>query len=298
LAAEIFQHPFVRRLRRIVTILVLLLLLGLITRPIEAPAWGTVKAGQPEMNLEAIEGALGQGLVVGVLGGFRAILADFLWIRTNTIWERRDRVKLDAMVRLVTTLDPRPEFFWINASRMIAYDVPNWRIREEGGYDEVPEVRQKAIDLEQSGQAFELLEQALEFHPDKAKLYLEVGQIYLNRLKDDANAAVWFLKASQKDDAPYYAARIYAELLRRQGKDAEAYAFLKELHAELPNVRFAQKGILLERIRDLEKALKVPFWQRYMPVAPNEPPVEAERLRLDPMAPEPHVHDHSDGHSH
>ena len=234
-------------------------------RPIEVPAWKAVKAGQSEMNLEALEGALGQGLVIGVLGGFRAILADFLWIRTNTIWERKDRAKLDSMVRLVTTLDPRPDFFWINGSRMIAYDVPNWRIREEGGYSEVPEERQQVIDLEQSAQAFDLIDQALNFHPENAKLYLEKAQIYLNRLKDDANAAEWFLRASQQDDAPYFAGRIHAELLRKQGLDAEAYDFLKNLHTELPNTPFAQKGIILERILDLEKSLKIPSRERFMP---------------------------------
>ncbi len=259
------QIPLIQKGCRIASILLILVLVGLLTRPIEAPAWHVVKAGQPEMNLDAIEGALGQGLVVGVLGGFRAILADLLWIRTNTIWERKDRAKLDPMIRLVTTLDPRPEFFWINGSRMIAYDVPNWRIREEGGYQAVPEVRQRAIDLEQSEQAFELLDQALEFHPDRAKLYLEKGQIYLNRLKDDANAAVWFLRASEQDDAPYYAARIYGQLLRNQGLDEEAYLFLTDLHDRLPNVPFAQKNIILERIRNLENDLKIPFWERFQP---------------------------------
>lgn len=260
------QYPLLQRLSRIFAILLLLLLVGRLTRPIEAPAWHVIKAGQPEMNLDAIEGALGQGLVVGVLGGFRAILADLLWVRANTIWERKDRAKLDPMIRLVTTLDPRPEFFWINGSRMIAYDVPNWRIREEGGYQIVPEVRQQAIDLEQSEQALELLDQGLEFHPDRAKLYLEKGQIYLNRLKDDANAAVWFLKASEQDDAPYYAARIYGQLLRNQGLDQKAYLFLTDLYDRLPNVPFAQKNIILDRIRDLESDLKIPFWEIFQPM--------------------------------
>ena len=294
---KFLQDPLLTRLSRIVSILLLLVLLGLLARPIEAPAWKAVKAGQSEMNIERLEGALGQGLVIGVLGGFRAILADFLWIRTNTIWERKDRVKLDSMVRLVTTLDPRPDFFWINGSRMIAYDVPNWRIREEGGYSDVAEERQQTIDLEQSAQAFDLIDQALEFHPDNAKLYLEKAQIYLNRLKDDANAAKCFLQASQQADAPYFAARIHAELLRKQGLDAEAYGFLKNLHTELPNTPFAQKNIILERIRDLEKTLNIPFWERFMPQ--DEPMVEA------PVAPinaadlhEPHDHSGHEGHSH
>jgi tetratricopeptide (TPR) repeat protein len=259
------QHPLLQRALRVVSVLLALLLLGLLTRPVEAPAWQVVKEGQPEMNLEAIEGSLGQGLVIGVLGGFRAILADFLWIRTNTVWERKDRPKLDAMIRLVTTLDPRPDFFWLNGSRMIAYDVPNWRIRAEGGYDAVPKSRQDAIDREQAEQAFELIESALEFHPDKARLYLEKGQIYLNRLKDDAKAAEWFLKGSEKPDAPYFASRIYAELLRRQGKYEEAYSYLKDLYRDLPDDPFAQKNVILERIREVENTLNTPVSDRYRP---------------------------------
>jgi tetratricopeptide (TPR) repeat protein len=270
--ANVSFYPLLQRLSRVVVVILILLLLGLCLRPIEAPAWQAVKTRQPEMNLEAIEGALGQGLVVGVLGGFRAILADFLWIRANTIWERRERAKLDAMIRLVTTLDPRPEFFWLNGSRMIAYDVPNWRIREEGGYDAVPEVRQQAIDREQAEQAFELIARALEFHPENARLYLERGQIYLNRLKDDANAAKWFLKAWEQEGAPYFTARIYAELLRRQGKHAEAYDFLKELHRTLPDDPFAQKDVILERIGELEQTLEIPAWERYVPMGSGVDP--------------------------
>ena len=252
-------------MNRIVLILLILLLIGFLTRPIEVSAWKAIKAEQSGMNLRSLESALGQGLVIGVLGGFRAIIADFLWIRTNTLWARKDRAKLDSMVRLVTTLEPRPDFFWINGSRMIAYDVPSWRIREEGGYLDVTEERQQAIDLEQSAQAFDLIDRALDFHPDNTKLYLEKAQIYLNRLKDDANAAKWFLRASQQDDAPYFAARIHAELLRKQGLNVEAYDFLKNLHVQLPNTPYAHKGIILERIFDLEKTLKIPFRERFMP---------------------------------
>lgn len=252
------------KIRAIVLSLVFLLALGVLTRPIEKPAWERIKSHQPELNLTGLEGALGQGVIVGVLGGFRAIMADFLWLETYSVWERRERAKLDSMVRLVTSIDPRPVFFWINSARMIAYDVPNWRIREEGGYLAVSEGRQKAIDREQAEQAFALIDRALEFHPDDPKLYLEIGQIYLNRLKDPASAAPWFLRASEQPGAPYFAARIYAELLRRQGKHAEAYNFLKDLYRRLPdNDPHAQKNIILERIRDLEVLLRIPAAEQF-----------------------------------
>ncbi len=262
---SVLRHPLLQRLQKVFLLTLILALTGLLTRPIEGYAWKIVKSGQPEMNLEGIEDALGQGLIVGVLGGFRAIIADFLWIRTNTIWENRDRVKLDTMIRLVTTIDPRPDFFWINGVRMVAYDVPNWRIQEEGGYFKLPKSRQQQIDLEQAEQAFELLETAREFHPEKARYYMETGQIYMNRLKNNLKAAEWFLIASKKPDVPYYVARIYAELLRREGKEKKAYEFLKQLYRELPDEPLAQKPVILDRIREIEIALKVPIWQRFTP---------------------------------
>lgn len=259
------EHPLLRKLRGALLMLVLLLLVGVLTRPLEAPAWAEVREVQVEMNLGEVEGSLGQGLVVGMLGGFRTIMADFVWLRLNADWEDRDLPKVTALTQLVTTLDPRPDFFWINSSRIIAYDMPNWRIREEGGYSKVPEARQKELDREQAEQAFELLHRALDFHPDNPKLHLEIGQIYLNRLKDYENAGKWFLSASELPGAPYFAARIYAELLRRQGKDREAYEYLKELFVRLPDDPYAQHGTIYERIQELEDELKVPMLQRFIP---------------------------------
>lgn len=259
-----FEHPIFARIRAVVLTLVFLLVLGLLARPLEAPAWQRVQSNRPELNLGGMEEALGQGIIVGMLGGFRAIMADFLWLQTNVVWEERERAKLDSMIRLVTAVDPRPVFFWTNSARMIAYDVPHWRIREEGGYRAVPERRQEAIGREQAEQAFAHIRRALEFHPEDPRLYLEIGQIYLNRLDDPVQAAPWFLRASEQPGAPYFAARIYAELLRRQGKNAEAYEFLKGLFMRLPDDDpYAQKGIILERIRELEETLEVPDSERF-----------------------------------
>ncbi|MGB0416680.1 MAG: tetratricopeptide repeat protein [Coraliomargarita sp.] len=263
---SVIEHPLLQKALHTVLVLLILLGLGLLTRPVEAPAWEAVKSRQIELNLEGVEGALGQGLVFGVLGGFRTIAADFMWLQLNYQWEKRERVKVDTLIRLVTTLDPRPDFFWINGARMTAYDVPNWRIREAGGYNVVSEERQREIDREQAEQAFVLLRRALEFHPHSPKIHLEFAQIYLNRLKDLENAAQWFLSASHQQNAPFYAARIHAELLRRMEKDQQAYTFLKGLFLTLPDDNpSAQKDIVLERIRELEEELEIPAMLRFLP---------------------------------
>lgn len=257
------SHPLLRRGLNCARIVLLLLLLGWLLAPLERSARRALPAGSATPELAQLEDALGQGLVVGVLGGFRTILADFTWIRLNTAWEQRQAPELAALIRLVTTLDPDSVYFWVNSARMLAYDVPHWRIRAAGGPLVVPAAEQRRIAEEQAQQGFALLAQARQYHPDEPKLYLEVAQIYLNRLQDDAQAAEWFLRAAQFPDAPYYAARIYAELLRRQGKQQQAYVFLRQLHAQLPDDPYAQKNIVLERIRELEASLAIPEAQRY-----------------------------------
>ena len=104
-----------------------------------------MKARQIELNLDGVEAALGQGLVVGVLGGFRTIVADFLWLQLNQHWEQRDRVKVDALARLVTTLDPRPDFLdqcgADSGLRCAKLADPGG-----GGYQVVSEAQQRALD--------------------------------------------------------------------------------------------------------------------------------------------------------
>lgn len=250
---------------------------GFAMRPFEDPAWQFVRSKQPALKLDSLQGALGQGVTVGLLGGFRAIVADFFWIKTNAVWEDNDLPATQTFIKLVTAIDPRPLYFWQNGSRMIAYDMPNWRIMDEGGYDAVPQARQRRIDEEQSAVALKYLNEAFGHHPDAPLLHIEIANVHLNRLKDNAAAAEAYRKAAEQPGAPYYAARIYAELLRRMGRNAEAYAWLKQVYATLPKTVDPAKGItefqvetamapvVLSRIRELEQELNTPESESFKP---------------------------------
>ncbi len=241
-----------------------LLASGIALRPIEGPAWEKMTAEQPELRLESLKDALGQGVTVGLLGGFRAIVADLFWIRTNSVWETNNLPATQTSIKLVTAIDPRPRYFWLNGSRMIAYDMPNWRIDKAGGYDVVSEAVKRRFDEEQSAVGIKYLENALDFHPDDPLLVLEIGNIHLNRLKDVETASGYYLRASKMPDAPHYAARIYAELLRRLNRNAEAHAFLKELYPTLPKDNLmAQKNVVLDRIREIEGEMDMPQSERF-----------------------------------
>lgn len=239
---------------------------GVCLRPLEAPAWESVKSKQPALRLESIKDALGQGVTVGLLGGFRAIVADFFWIRTNYVWEQYDLPGTQTSIKLVTAIDPRPLYFWLNGSRMIAYDMPNWRIDKAGGYDKVPDSVKRRFDKEQSEVGVNYLREAFGHHPNNPIIRLEIASIYLNRLKDTETAAEHYREAAQHPDAPYYAARIYAELLRKLNRNAEAYRYLRDLYVKLPKDDImANATVVLERIRELEEELQVPVSARFQP---------------------------------
>lgn len=256
-------------------VVAILAVTGALIRPIEQPAWEFVRAQQPALKLDSLQGALGQGVTVGLLGGFRAIVADFFWIKTNSVWEDSDLPTTESFIKITTAVDPRPLYFWQNGARMIAYDMPNWRIKAEGGYDAVPPARQRKIDEEQSARGLDLLNTAFGHHPNSAALHIEIANIYNNRLKDYENAAKAYKRAAEIPNSPYFSARIYAELLRKLGRKREAYDWLVKLYPTLPKVADREKGIsdfqaesamafvVLERIRELEGELNIPEWQRF-----------------------------------
>ena len=249
-----------------------LLLTGAALRPLEAPAWNALRAHQPALELKSLQGALGQGLTVGLLGGFRAIAADLFWIRSYVAWENQDLPGTQTLIQLVTTMDPRPAYFWINGARTIAYDMPHWRIATEGGYEMVPAERQTQFDREQADIALKLLKRSLTYHPRNSALLIEIANIHLNKRKDPAAAAEFYKLASEQPDAPYFAARLHAEMLKRVGRKAEAYAWLKGIYPKLPKpgqwenptpaqameIEMGMADVVLDRIRELEKDLAVP----------------------------------------
>jgi tetratricopeptide (TPR) repeat protein len=271
-----FEGLNVRPLRAVLVVTVVLGLAGVGLRPLEAPAWAAVKARQPELEKDTLQDALGQGVTVGLLGGFRAVLADLFWIKTYALWEQSDLPATQTMIRVVTSIDPQPLMFWTNGAGMIAYDMPHWRIRAAGGYQAVPEATQRQFDLEQADLALRLLERAFHYHPNSPTLYTEMAHIHLNRRKDIAAAAEMYRVAAQQKNAPYFAGRIYAELLKRMGKKAEAYAWLRQFYPTLPRpdaprgatawvIESAMADVVLERIMELEQELKIEADQRFKP---------------------------------
>jgi hypothetical protein len=233
---------------------------------IAAPAWNAARARQPALRLDSSAAAAGQGVTLALLGGFRALVADAVWIRMYVLWERHDLPGTQSLIQLVTAVDPRPIYFWINGARILAHDFSAWRIEAAGGYETAGPAVEERVSREQGSLALSLLDAAMAYHPASADLWIERANIELHRLHDLAAAAESYRRAWEQPRAPYYAARLHAELLRRQGRKADALDWLVKLYPTLPPAdEGAARDTVLGRIRELESELGIPAALAYQP---------------------------------
>ena len=189
----------------------------------------------------------GRGGVLAVLGGLHAAVAGGYWLRANRAWEDRDAAGMESFIFLTVASDERPVYFWLNGARMLAYDVPAWR-----PVDEPLVVRRQAI-AEQARRALRLLDQALSWHGADAALYVEMANIHLRQRGDLENAARCYRLAAEQPGAPYYAARIHAELLRGLGRPRAALDWLRYILPGLPpDDPAARRAVVIQRIKELE----------------------------------------------
>jgi len=191
----------------------------------------------------------GNGGVLAALGGLRSAVAGGFWLRANLAWEKRDAAATTALIGLTVAADERPVYFWLNGARMLAYDLPEWRLDATAP----AAVRQREM-IEGARQALHFLEQGRRWHAAEAAFFIEMGNIHLRRTGDVESAARCYRQAAEQPGAPYYAARIHGELLRELGRPAEALAWLRQVLAELPaDDPAARREVVEERIRALER---------------------------------------------
>lgn len=175
--------------------------------------------------------ALGAALPL-VLGGFRALAADVAWLRVQLAWERGDEADVRRWSEVATTIDPDAVGFWLNGARMLAYDFADARGRrlpagEDGGG------AQRRIDAEQAEKALRFLRAGVRRLPAEPLLWIEMGNIHLNRRERPDAAADCYARAVALPRAPLYAERILAGLQWRAERRTDAVATLRRHLATL-----------------------------------------------------------------
>lgn len=168
-----------------------------------------------------------------ILGGFKGLVADAAWMRVQLAWERGDEAAVERWSSVATTINPDVPWFWLNSARMLAYDFADARLTEAERAGPLTDASRRQINDACARRALDRLASGLGRHTADAQVWMEMGNIHMNRREDLSAAAECYQKAVSFSDAPLYAQRILSGLLWRVGRYEDALDELRKHHQRL-----------------------------------------------------------------
>lgn len=241
--------------RRLLALLGGLLAFGAVKVPLEQHLQRTHRAAffhGAKLDLGLRE-QIGQMAFLAALSGFRALVADALYLHAFAAFERTEwgRVKLDFDA--ITSLQPRCVLFWDQAAWHMAYNASVWA-REN------PRVPREGLRIKAQREYFRIGEdfllRGIANNPDRALLYQSLGTLYRDKYDDHCRAADAFDKCAQLPKAPQYIHRFAAyEMAQCPGREQEAYERLLALYHRSEDERLPT---LLKWLGRLQEKLNVP----------------------------------------
>jgi len=253
--------------RRMVIAILVLLVFGAVRMPFEAELEKEHKAAYfhgAKLDLSLRE-KIGQMGFLAALSGFRAFVADVLWIHAHVLWERTEWGAMKVDFDAVTSLQPRCVLFWSQAAWHMGFNASVAAFED-------PKQPREALRLKAQHEYFKLAEDYLlhgiENNPDVYNLYADLALLYEMKLKDHCKAAEYYAKTAAFKNAPVFYHRFqYYELAQCPGHEREAYEALLKLYKEGENERLPT---LLKWLGILQEKLNVPADQKiYIPPASN-----------------------------
>jgi tetratricopeptide (TPR) repeat protein len=250
---------------RLLVVLVTLIVVGAIKLPVErdlAVIHRQEHFRGVEFNLDLRE-KLGQLGFIAALSGFRAIVADGLFIQAHVAWERTEWSRVLLLFRHVTTLQPRSILFW---------DMAAWHMAWNASVAAMNDRAQPRLALRVKAQreyfalGKDFLERGIKNNPDRPQLYETLARLYKEKYKDHERASEFFAKAAALPGAPRYEKRFSTyELSYCEGREREAYERLRKIYDEGEKERLPT---LITRLKFLENKLGIPQDQRIPDRAP------------------------------
>jgi tetratricopeptide (TPR) repeat protein len=244
---------------RIALVVAVLLAVGAIKLPVERDLAARHRQEHfrgVEFNLDLRE-KLGQLGFIAALSGFRAIVADGLFIQAHVAWERTEWGRVLLLFRHVTTLQPRAILFW---------DMAAWHMAWNASVAAMNDRTQPRLALRVKAQreyfalGKDFLERGLKNNPDRPDLYEALARLYKEKYKDHERASEFFGKAAALPGARTYNRRFSAyELSYCEGREREAYQRLRQLYDEGEKERLPT---LITRLKFLQTKLNIPPDQR------------------------------------
>ena len=204
------------------------------------------------VNLDLRE-KIGQLGFVAALSGFRAMVADFLFIEAHAAWERTEWGRVLFLFRQVIILQPHVPLFWDMAAWHMAWNASAAAMND-------PAQPRLALRVKAQREYFALgkdfLERGIKNNPDKSQLYESLALLYREKLNDHERASECYAKAAALPGAHGYDKRFSAyELSYCEGREREAYERLRALYDEGERERLPT---LIRRLKALEEKLAIP----------------------------------------
>src|SRR5215468_12141082 len=239
--------------------LAVLIVMGLLKLPVERDLAALHRREHfrgVEFNLNLRE-KIGQLGFIAALSGFRAIVADALFIQAHTAWERTEWGRILLLFRHITTLQPRVLLFW---------DTAAWHMAWNASVAAMNDRAQPRLALRVKAQreyfaiGKDFLERGIKNNPDRPELYEALARLYKEKFKDHERAAEYYAKAATLPQAAPWDRRFSAyELSYCEGREREAYDCLRSLYDEGDKERLPA---LIKRLKFLEEKLGIPQEQR------------------------------------
>lgn len=241
-------------------------------------AWGSVKVFWEE-DIERRETALrfhgftinrglrdqlGQGMMLGLLSGFRGVVADVIWLMVTTAWQDKQWFRVKNLIDLSTTLQPRFIPFWDLGGWHLAW---NASVDRRNNRDETNVMRRLKEERFWINEGKKVYERGAENNPDSYEIWRSLGLLNDQKLKDYRAAAYAYGRAAAIPGAPIFLERFPAYMLEKAGDDQAALDIYKKLWfqpRDRKNLQYAYDK-LEARIRALEAKLKVPREKRVFP---------------------------------
>src|SRR6476660_7790070 len=150
-----------------------------------------------EFNLDLRE-KLGQLGFVAALSGFRAIVADALFIQAYAAWENTEWGRMLLLFRHVTTLQPRMLLFW---------DTAAWHMAWNASLAALNDKKQPRLALRVKAQreyfalGQDFLESGITNNHDRPDLYEALARLYKEKYQDHGRASEYYAKAAALPEA-------------------------------------------------------------------------------------------------
>ncbi len=246
-------------MKRTVVVLAVLIVVGALKLPVERNLVALYRQEHfrgVEFNLDLRE-KIGQLGFIAALSGFRAIVADALFIQAYSAWENTEWGRMLLLFRHITTLQPRVLLFW---------DTAAWHMAWNASVAAMNDQTQPRLALRVKAQreyfalGKDFLERGIKNNPDRPDLYEALAQLYKEKYKDHERASEFYAKAATLPGAPTFDRRFSAyELSYCERREREAYERLRHLYDEGPQERLPT---LIKRLKFLEERLGIPQEQR------------------------------------